>query len=429
MKKILTAILCIGALVLWAASFSSASAETLFLKAGRMIDTLNGGVVENPVVEIEDGVIVAVHGAGFEIPGDAGNIIDLGGGTILPGLADMHTHLTYNSDDHGYNAVAIGLADEAIRGVVNARKTLEAGFTVARNVGSGGFSAVALRDAINAGRVPGPRLQVAGHALGVTGGHCDNNLFPPEMDVTAKGVADGPWAVKQKVRENRKYRVDLIKFCATGGVLSKGTSVGAQQYTLEEMTAIVEEAHMRGMKVAAHAHGTRGIKTAILAGVDSVEHASLIDDEGIELALEKGAFLAMDIYNTEFIQSMGAQVGISEESLAKDREVAAGQREGFRKAHEAGAKIVFATDSAVYPHGDNAKQFSRMVQFGMTEMEAIRAATTVAAELLGWQGKTGAIAPGYYADIIAVAGDPLADIAVLEHVSFVMKGGVVYKSE
>ena len=398
-----------------------AVAETLYLTAGKMIDTLGGRILDNPVVEIEDDRIASVVSGGV-VPNGA-TVIDLGEATILPGLADMHTHLTYYATDAGYNALAFGLADQAIRGVVNAKITLEAGFTVARNVGADQFADVALREAINAGKVPGPRLQVSGPALGVTGGHCDNNMLPPEADVVALGVADSPWGVRQRVRENRKYRVDLIKFCATGGVLSKGTSVGAQQYTFEEMQAIVDEAHMRGMKVAAHAHGTQGIKTAIRAGVDSIEHSSLIDDEGIALAIENGTFLAMDIYNTEFIQSMGAEVGISEESLAKDREVATAQRANFSKAHKAGAKVVFATDSAVYPHGDNANQFSRMVDLGMAPMDAIQAATTVAAELLGWQGQTGAIADGYYADIIAVKGNPLDDISTLENVIFVMKGG------
>ncbi len=409
-------------------SFSTLSlAENTFVKAGLLVDPLSGGVVEDPLVEIDGERIVTVTSGGSAAEG--ATVIDLGDATILPGLADMHTHLTFYSSDHGYNALSVSTTDEAIRGVVNARKTLMAGFTVARNVGSGSFSAVSLREAINNSNVPGPRLQVAGPALGVTGGHCDNNLLPKEYKAVADGVADGPWEIRKKIRDNRKYGVDLIKFCATGGVLSKGTTVGGRQYSMEEMQAIVEEAHTRGMKVAAHAHGTEGIYYAIQAGVDSIEHASMIDKAGIKLAKKKGTFLSMDIYNTEFIQSEGEAAGILPASLAKDREVATVQRENFRQAHKAGVKLVFSTDSAVYPHGDNAKQFSRMVDLGMSPMQAIQAATTVAAELLGWQGQTGAIAPGYYADIIATDGNPLKDISVLEKVSFVMKGGVVLKNE
>ncbi|HXV73116.1 MAG TPA: amidohydrolase family protein, partial [Sphingomonadales bacterium] len=302
-------------------------------------------------------------------------------------------------------------------------------FTAARNVGAGGFSDVGLKEAINAGRIPGPRLSVSGPALGVTGGHCDTNLLPPDFPYKAGGIADGPWAAREKVRQNLKYRADMIKVCATGGVFSRGTTVGGQQYTLEELTAIVEEARLRGVKVAAHAHGPEGILAAIRAGVDSVEHASLINDEGLKLARQKGTFLAMDVYNTEYTQAEGERIGILEELMAKDRAIAQAQRDNFAKAVLAGVKLVYATDSGVYPHGQNAKQFAVMVHYGMTPMQAIQSATVSAAELLGWQGKTGAVAPGYFADIIAVRGDPLADITVLENVFFVMKGGVVYKNE
>jgi len=251
--------------------------------------------------------------------------------------------------------------------------------------------------------------------------------LPREYDVTAEGVANGPWAVRAKVREVIKYGADLIKFCATGGVLSKGDSVGGQQYTLEEMTALVDEAHMHGRKVAAHAHGAQGIKTAILAGVDSVEHSSLIDDEGIKLAKERGTYLVMDIYNDTFILEHGAEVGMLQESLDKERAIGQLQRDNFRKAHAAGVKMAFGSDGAVYPHGDNGKQFAYMVEYGMTPMQAIQAATVAAADLLGWKEDVGAIAPGFYADIIAVDSNPLDDVSVLENVSFVMKGGNVYK--
>ena len=296
-----------------------------------------------------------------------------------------------------------------------------------RNTGAGGYSDVSVRNAINEGRIKGPRLQVSGSSLGITGGHCDQNLLPKQYDIKQEAIADGPWAVREQVREHKKYGVDLIKFCATGGILSKGTDVGARQYTLEEMQAIVDEAHALGLKVAAHAHGAEGIKYAIRAGVDSIEHASLIDEEAIDLALENGTFLTMDIYTSEYLVTEGANVGFLPEMLEKAALVQESRYENFRRAVEAGAKIVFGTDSSVIPHGDNAIQFSRMVEHGMTPMQAIQSATTVAAELLDWEGQTGAIAPGYFADIIAVEGNPLEDISVLEDVTFVMKGGIIYK--
>jgi len=312
---------------------------------------------------------------------------------------------------------------------LNARKTLEAGFTSLRNVGADGYADVALRDAINDGEMAGPRLQVSGPALGITGGHCDENLLPSEYRHRSLGVADGPWAVRAKVREVIKYGADLIKFCATGGVLSKGDDVGVQQYELEEMRAIVDEAHKLGRKVAAHAHGTAGIKAAIQAGVDSIEHASLIDDEGVRLARERGTFLAIDIYNDTFILSKGAEMGMLPESLEKERQIGQLQRDNFRRAHRGGARIAFGTDGGVYPHGDNALQFAYMVQYGMTPLEAIQAATLNAAELMGWQDRVGALEPGYFADLIAVEGDPLVDVTSLERVRFVMKGGKIYRDE
>ncbi|MDX1556370.1 MAG: amidohydrolase family protein [Xanthomonadales bacterium] len=413
-------------LALGPAMVGETHAQTTWLTADAMIDPISGKRVENPVIGIEDGRIVSVE-RDKDIPGDA-EIIALSGLTLLPGLADLHTHLTWYVSDSGWNALAVSHTDEAIRGVVNARKTLMAGFTVARNLGAGGFSDVSLREAINAGRVPGPRLQVSGPSLGITGGHCDENLLPRQYDWQLEGVADGPWAVREKVRENAKYGADVIKFCATGGVLSKGTSVGARQYTLEEMQAIVDEAHTHGMKVAAHAHGTEGILYAIRAGVDTIEHSSLIDEEGIELALENGTVLSMNIYASEYILAEGEKNGVLPESMEKARYVHERRRANFAKVVEAGVKLVYSTDSAVIPHGDNARQFSRMVELGMAPIEAIRASTTVAAEVMGWAGETGAIAPGYHADIIAVAGDPLEDISVLEDVLFVMKGGVVYRN-
>jgi imidazolonepropionase-like amidohydrolase len=304
-----------------------------------------------------------------------------------------------------------------------------AGFTTVRNVGADGYADIALRDAITDGVVPGPRMFVSGPPVGIIGGHCsDHNLLPAEAEVYGENVATGPWEMRAQVRKNIKYGVDLIKTCSTGGVFSKGTSLGAAQGTVEELTAIVDEAHMRGLKVASHAHGTVGIKNAIRAGVDTIEHVSYLDEEAIRMAKRKGVYLSMDIYNTEYTLAQGTTNGVLEESLEKERQVGGVQRESFTKAVKAGAKVVLGTDAAVYPHGDNAKQLSRMVRFGMTPSQTLRAATSLAAEALGQGDRLGRIAPSYAADIIAVNGDPIADVAVLESVDFVMKDGVVYKA-
>ncbi len=407
-------------------ALASAQNDSVYLVAAALIDTLAGQRVTDPVVEIRDDRIVAVTPGGT-VP-EGATIIDLGSATLLPGFADLHTHLTYYVTDFGYESLAISKTDEAVRGVVNARKTLMAGFTAARNLGAAGYSDVSLRDAIDAGRVPGPRLQVSGPSLGSTGGHCDSNLLTSDYADTSEGVADGPWAVRQKVRENKKYGADVIKFCATGGVLSKGTNPGMRQYTLEEMQAIVDEAHMQGMPVAAHAHGTEGILFAIKAGVDSIEHTSLIDEEGLKLAKANGTFLSINAYTPKYMVANGEAIGILPESLAKARNLAEKRLQTYSDAIKANAKIVFGSDSGTYPHGDNARQFSVYVELGMSPMQAIQSATTVAAESLGWQGDTGAIAADYFADIIAVDGNPLEDIGVLENVTFVMQGGEIFKS-
>lgn len=406
---------------------SAALAETIVLTAEAMVDVRSGALVSDPVVVIEDGVIASVSSGAA--PGIEGaRRIDLPGQTILPGMIDMHVHLTSDSDVHGYRRLAISDERAVITGVVNARTTLMAGFTTVRNVGAGSFGDVDLRDAIAEGDIVGPRMFVSGPPIGITGGHCsDNNLLPPEYEASGENVADGPWAARAAVRKNRKFGVDLIKTCSTGGVLSKGTKVGAPQYTLEELTALTDEAHSHGLKVASHAHGAEGIVNALKAGVDTIEHASFIDDEGIRLAREKGAYLSMDIYVTEFILGEGEKAGILAESLAKERMTGKTQRDNFAKAHKAGVRMVLGTDAGVYPHGDNARQLSRMVQFGMSPAEALRAATVNAADALGQSGKLGEISKGAWADIVAVEGNPLNNISLLENVEFVMKSGVVYK--
>lgn len=416
----------IVAAALWCALSAGVQAELWALRAAGMVDVEKGEWRAEPLVVIDGERIKAVQFGAEAQPPAGARLVDLGELTLLPGLMDMHVHITGDARVHGFRRLEISLPRWAIKGVANAKTTLEAGFTTVRVLGAPGYADVALREAIDAGEVPGPRLFVAGPSIGMTGGHCDSNLLPAEWQQRSAGVADGPWAVREKVRENIKYGVDVIKFCATGGVLSKGTEVGAQQYTAEEMAALVDEAHQLGAIVAAHAHGTNGIKAAIRAGVDSVEHASFLDDEAIELALEHGTWLSMDIYTTEYILGEGQKAGILEESLAKERKVGSIQRDSFRKAVEAGVKMVFGTDAAVYPHGDNGKQFARMVQFGMTPAQAIQAATVNAASLLR-QPELGVIKEGAYADLIAVAGNPLEQVSLLEAVPLVIKGGVVVK--
>lgn len=418
----------LAAAVLLAATSSLSFAQTLVLKADRLIDVENGKLISNAVVVIEDDTIVAAGEARKVTFSKDSKIIELGDYTLLPGLMDMHVHLTSDATKHGYKRLADSLPRVTLTGVKHAEATLMAGFTTVRNVGAPGFADVALRDAINDGDITGPRMFVAGPSLGVTGGHCDNNLLPYEYHTVSEGVANGPWAVREKVRRNIKYGATVIKFCGTGGVLSKGTKVGVQQYTFEEMQALVDEAHMRGLTVATHAHGTDGIKTAIKAGVDSVEHVSLLDDEAIKLALKHGTYFSMDIYVTEYILSEGAKAGILEESLAKERIVGQRQRDNFAKAVKAGVKMVFGSDAGVYPHGDNGKQFARMVKFGMTPMQAIQASTINAATLLKQQEVLGSVSEGKKADIVGVKGNPLDDISLLENVGLVVKDGQIVKS-
>jgi imidazolonepropionase-like amidohydrolase len=390
-----------------------------------MLDVRKGELVRNAVIVVDGG---RIEGINVAVPSGA-DVIDLSRGTCMPGLMDVHVHLTTDPTQLGYESLGISVARQTVTGVKNARVTLLAGFTTVRNVGASGYSDVALRDGINAGEIDGPRMFVSGPAIGITGGHCDNNLLAPEFKFRDEGVADGPWAVRTKVRENVKYGADLIKVCASGGVLSKGDTPGAPQLTLEELTAIAEEAHKLGRKVAAHAHGTQSIKDSIRAGIDSIEHASLIDDEGIALAKQHGTFLVFDIYNDDYILAEGLKSGMLPESVEKEKALGKLQRTNFRRAYIAGTRMAFGTDGGVYPHGDNAKQFATMAEWGMKPLESIRAATVEAAILIGLEGKAGAIEANYFADVIAVDGDPLADAAVLTRVKFVMKDGKVYRND
>jgi imidazolonepropionase-like amidohydrolase len=311
--------------------------------------------------------------------------------------------------------------------VKHAEATLLAGFTTVRNVGASRYDDIGLQQAIERGFVPGPRIVAATYSIGSTGGHCDSTFFPPSMAQRGPAVIDSPEQGRQMVRQLRKYGAQVIKICATGGVFSRGDTPGAQQLSLEEIKAIVAEAHMGDMKVAAHAHGASGIKTAILGGVDTIEHASLVDDEGIRLAVQRGVYFGMDIYNSDYTQSEGKKNGVLEENLQKDRDIAELQRQNYRKALKAGVKMIFSSDAGVYPHGGNAKQFAVMVKWGATPLQAIQSATITAATALGQPSAIGQIKTGAYGDLVGVRGNPLQDVTLLERPAFVMKNGAVVK--
>ncbi|WP_281063761.1 amidohydrolase family protein [Sphingomonas sp. LaA6.9] len=420
MKKIVA-----GALL--AAAAMPAHAETVVITADRMVDVLAGKVIEQPVIIATDGRIVSVGRQGSVTFPEKAKRIDLAGKTILPGLIDMHVHLEANPKYGGYTNLQFTDMFWTVQGVGNARAMLDAGFTTVRNLGTFDYADVAYKQAIEEGLMIGPRIVPAAYAIGATGSHCDSTYLPPSYKSKSPGVGDGPQEVRQRVREQRKYGAEVIKICATGGVFSRNTEPGQQQMAEEELRAIADEAHLWGLKVAAHAHGAAGIKAAIRSGIDTIEHASLIDDEGIKLARERGAWLSMDIFNTEYTQAEGKNNGVLEDNLRKDREVAQIQRDNFRKAHAAGVKMVFGSDAGVMPHSTAGGQFRYMVEYGMTPMEAIQAATRNAAQALGREKDVGAIAVGRYADIIAVDGDPLANVRQLEQVATVIKGGEVVK--
>jgi imidazolonepropionase-like amidohydrolase len=401
-------------------------ADTVVVTADRMIDVIAGRVVDRPQITVTDGRISAVAAQGTAVPVGARRV-DLPGQTLLPGLIDMHVHITSDPRYSGYKWLEFTDNFWTVVGVANAKRTLEAGFTTIRNVGSENYDDVALKQAIDLGYVPGPRIVPATYAIGATGGHCDSTEFPPSITVPQPAVANGPEAIRATVRKLRKYGAEVIKFCGTGGVFSKSDTVGGQQYDLAEMKALVDEAHMLGLKVAVHAHGAAGIKDAIRAGADTIEHCSLADEEAFALAKQHGTWFSMDVYNDDYILAEGEKNGVFKESLEKERAIGRKQRETFRAALKAGVKMIYGTDGGVYPNGDNAKQFATMVTWGMTPMQAIQSATVSAAEALGRTDDVGAIAVGRYGDLVGVAGDPLADVTRLQSVAFVMKGGEVVK--
>tara|TARA_B100000212_G_scaffold89810_1_gene65924 strand:- start:10081 stop:11322 length:1242 start_codon:yes stop_codon:yes gene_type:complete len=395
-------------------------ADDYLIKSKGYLDIQTGDIVKADIL-VSDGKIVEIG----KIKISDATVLSFPDLILLPGLMDSHVHIVGN-DSKGEESIADSSHMGTVWGVVNAERTLMAGFTTVRNVGAANYADVSVRDAIERGVINGPTMLVSGPALGITGGHCDHNLLPPEFNYSSEGVVDSPWEARKMVRKNRKYGADLIKFCATGGVMSRNTDVNAKQFTLEEMKAIVDESHNHGMKVAAHAHGLVGIKAAIKAGVDSVEHASFIDDEAIEMAIQNNTVLSMDIFVSDYILGEGAKAGIREESLNKERLVGQKQRENFMNAHKRGAIITFGTDAGIFDHGDNAKQFAYMVEWGMTPLEAIQASTIKTAQLFGIE-KIGQIKKGFDADIIGVYEDPLKNIRTLESVAFVMKEGKIYK--
>ena len=397
----------------------------ILIRAGKVLDVKTGDEVAGKTIIVTGDKITAIADTSSTTAAAADAVIDLTKYTLMPGLIDVHTHLTMANNFDPFYEVTMTPGKEAIIGVENAKVTVEAGFTTVRNVGANGFTDVALRDEINEGHIPGPHMQVSGPALGITGGHMDENLLPSQYHVVGEGVADGIPAVQHMVRENIKYGADLIKIGASGGVLSKGDDPQASQYTQEEMAAIVADAHRLGRKVAAHAHGAQAILWATNAGVDSIEHGSYLDDAGIAAMKAHGTYLVPTAYLIDWVQANGKLPVFYQQKM---KDVSAVEKQNAIKAIKAGVKVALGTDAAVYPHGLNAHELDVYVnQFGMTPLQAIQTGTINAADLMGWPDKVGSLTPGHWADIIAVEGDPLKDVKILQHVNFVMKGGVVLK--
>jgi imidazolonepropionase-like amidohydrolase len=414
-----------------AAQEAKNAAATVVVRAGQVLDVRTGNYLKDQIIWIEGDKIKAIGNAAAiekQLPA-AAKRIDLSRATVLPGLIDCHTHLTgspYLLGPAGFHA---SYPREALLGARHARLTLEAGFTTVRNVGAGGYADVALRDAIRAGDVAGPRMLVSGPPLSITGGHGDENFLAPQYHASREGVADGVDAVMAKTRQNIKFGADMIKFMATGGVLSEGDNPALAQYSPEEMKAIVDTAHGLGRKVAAHAHGAQGIKYAVLAGVDSIEHGSYINDEDIQLMKQHGTYLVPTIWLGDWLLENYQKLGMTPNMVEKMKTVLPIARQNVAHAFQSGVKVAFGTDAAVYPHGMNAREFAVMVNLGMTPLGSIQAATVNAADLLGWSERVGTLEAGRFADLIAVEGDPLGDVRVLESVKFVMKGGEVVKAE
>ncbi len=430
MKKLLSALTATAALILSTPALAEeAAAPITYFTAAKMVDVETGKLVDQPLIGVRDGRIVSIADRRTtSLPADA-KLVDLGNRTLLPGLIDMHVHLDSLAEVGGYNSLQYTDSFWSMVAVKNARDMLNAGFTTVRNVGSDERNDIGLKQAIDAGYASGPRIVPAGYALGATGGHCDSTFLPPSLETPQEGVADGEQGLRHEVRRQRKYGAEVIKVCATGGVFSRNTEPGQQQLSENELRAIADEAHQWGLRVAAHAHGATGIQAAIRAGIDTIEHASLVDEEGIKLAAarKQPVWFSMDIYNTDYTQAEGAKNGVLEDNLRKDREVAQIQRDNFRKAHKAGVRMVFGSDAGVMPHGQVGGQFKVMVEYGMTPIEAIQAATRNAAQALGRDKDVGAIAVGRYADMIAVDGNPLTNVRELESVDVVIKGGEVIK--
>ena len=426
-RKLILALFFQTTLTLLAQQPSVPKMGRTLIRAGHVLNVRSGEEAADQTVIVESNKISSIAPT-RSVPAQPGDKeIDLRGFTVMPGLIDVHTHLTMDNDFDPYHELITNDIKAALHGVSNARVTLDAGFTSVRNVGASGYSDVALRDEIDAGRIPGPHMQVSGPPLGITGGHCDDNLLPFEFHAVADGVADGVTAVQQKVRQNIKYGADLIKVCATGGVLSKGDDPQASQYTLEELKAIVADAHRLGRKVAAHAHGAQGIQWASEAGVDSIEHGSWLNEEGIAEMKKHGTYLVPTAYLVDWMQVNGKLPAFYQQKM---KDVSAVEKANAKRAIAAGVKVALGTDAAVYPHGLNAHELDVYVnQFGMSPLAAIQTGTINAADLMGWSDRTGALEPGKWADIIAVKGDPLQDVKILQHVNFVMKSGVVYKDE
>ena len=422
------AFLTVSATAVAQPSYRPGAPRTL-LRAGKVLDVHSGKETPNETLIISGDSIVAVALTADTpaMPGD--RVVDLTGYTLMPGMIDVHTHLTMAPNFDPYYELTMTPGKEAILGVENAKTTLEAGFTTVRNVGANGFTDVALRDEINAGHIPGPHMQVSGPALGITGGHMDENLLPEQYHVAGEAVADGIPAVQHMVRHNIKYGADLIKIGASGGVLSKGDDPQAAQYTLEEMQAIVADAHRLGRKVAAHAHGAQAILFASEAGVDSIEHGSYINDEDIALMKEHGTYLVPTVYLEDWLIENVQLLGLTPNMIEKAKLVLPIAQQNLSHAFKSGVKVAFGTDAAVYPHGLNAHEFGKMVEMGMSPLQAIQAATLNASDLIGWADRVGTLEPGKFADVIAVQGDPLTNVRVLENVQVVMKGGEVVKTQ